>query len=178
MAEEPIEVVATPIEPTTNRQKAAAIIAAVLAILQAAGLCGLSVSQYTTFLDGKEQLVVGILAGVIGLIQTFVPALRPRHAAAAVKTAVQKTSVLLLVVFALFACLMVTACAGWRPTLTGASYTGPTADATISFDGSTSSTLFVQADVYRKDGKYPEIEFEVNRPSPAHGQLKARVPLK
>lgn len=152
----------------TPNEKARAIVAAVLGVIQALSLCGIAVGRAGEWLTGNEALVLGVLSALIGVAQTFLPsAVKAKGAPAAAP--------ILLAVLAL-------------PLLAGCSYKGVTVGwGSIARETSTYSVqaavmpdsnadvIHSQAVYTRKDGVVPNVEASVTRPEPNVAQVDVWV---
>ncbi len=72
----------TPVAPTVPavvvdpQTQAKAILAAIVGVLQALNLCGLSVGAAANWLDAKQAMLMGLLSAILGVVQIVLPAVK------------------------------------------------------------------------------------------------------
>lgn len=153
----------------TPNEKARAIVAAVLGVVQALSLCGMAVGRIGDFLTANEALVLGVLSALIGLVQTFVPALRMKKPAA--------TTVIVVALLA-GAALALGGCSYKGTTLGWGSISRETSTYSVQaavMPDSNADLIHTQASYTRKDGVTPDVTATVTRPEPNVAQVDVWV---
>ena len=150
----------------TPNEKARAIVAAVLGVIQALSLCGIAVGRAGEWLTGNETLVLGVLSALIGVAQTFLPS------AMKAKGAPDAAPILL----AVLALPLLAGCQGWRFGWGNVSReTGTYKVAAVVMPDSSADVAHVQATYQRKDGTVPDVQAVVSRPDSSTAQVDVTV---